>query len=106
MGNAAIPTKARHVIGRRDEGICRRCGMRASAIHHRQRRREGGHGYWNLIALCGTCHAYIHANPNEAREKGFIVSVSEQEPEKVPVFSYSGPVVLNSDGTVTWMARS
>lgn len=99
-GNA-IPTKAREVVRQRDSGICQRCGMGAGHLHHRVRRREGGHGYEILVSLCPTCHGWVHANPKQATERGFIVSTHEKNPESVPVRTYAGPVLLNTDGTAS-----
>lgn len=79
--------------------------MQSSAIHHRMRRREAGHPLWCLISLCGTCHRWAHANPTAAREKGFIIPTYEKEPEKVPVYSFAGPILLNSDGSVSWLEK-
>lgn len=95
---SAIPTKAREVIAARSHGRCERCGGRASEVHHRQRRREAGHGIPVLVHLCSTCHRYVHAHPLEARNEGFIVSFA-LDPTVVPLRHISlGWVVPTEDG--------
>ena len=71
-------------------------------IHHRQRRREGGHGYANLVGLCGTDHRWAHANPVRARELGYIISVHEKNPESVPIKSFMGWVRFTKEGEIEW----
>jgi len=45
--------------------------------HHRQRKRDGGDSYANVILLHPRCHnmghGSVHGNPDEAKERGFIV---------------------------------
>lgn len=60
------------------------CTDTATDVHHRQRRREGGHAITNLLHLCRPCHAWAHAHPAEARAAGLIVSVYG-DPATVPV---------------------
>lgn len=101
---SAIPAKVREVVDERDQKQCVRCGNRAGHKHHRQRRREGGHGYWNVISLCTTCHQWAHANPVKARETGYIVSVHETTPEDIPLKTFMGWMVLLDDGGIKWFA--
>jgi 5-methylcytosine-specific restriction enzyme A len=73
----AIPTESRRVVNDRDKGLCVRCRGRGSEWHHRRSRSvkdEHRHCPCNGILLCHTCHAWVHANPFEARGKGWIVS--------------------------------
>jgi hypothetical protein len=67
-----------HVL-RRDGDRCLWCGKALGrgevARHHRMRRRVGGDRLANILLLHGDCHRFIHANPIEARGRGFIVSV-------------------------------
>lgn len=67
-----IPTRQRELVRERDGG-CVVCGMAPYDVHHRKRRREGGHALSNLVALCRRHHAEAHANPDVARTWGLIV---------------------------------
>lgn len=68
----------------RDGGRCVRCGKPVHdfwpgfSCHHRQSRSVGPDTLENRITLCGSgttgCHQYVHANPAESREKGWIIS--------------------------------
>lgn len=98
-----IPTKARQEVGVRDNSQCRRCGMRGHEIHHRKRRREGGHGLENLVLLCRPCHAWAHANPTLAMERGYIVSVFSEDVASVPLQTFAGPMLFHPDGAVTYL---
>ena len=43
--------------------------------HHRLRRSQGGtNDLTNLLALCGVCHGYVHANPTESYRQGWLLS--------------------------------
>lgn len=65
------------------------------------RRREGGHHLWNLISMCHQCHqGWAHANPQAAREQGWIISVHQREPWLVPVKTFFGWVILTEDGQI------
>lgn len=54
------------------EIYCEKCGSNSSIdIHHlqnRQKNRPDLDEAWNLVALCRTCHAWIHAH-NTAEHK-------------------------------------
>lgn len=79
-----IPKRARKIVAERD-GCCVRCGMPATDVHHRQRRREGKHGTANLIALCRPCHGWVHSHPTQARACGYIVpATGRATPEVIP----------------------
>lgn len=78
-----IPTKSREVVRERDKGLCCRCGMSATAWHHRRSRSVKGlhqHCPCNGISLCQTCHDWVHAHPFDARSQGWIVSRSTADP--------------------------
>jgi hypothetical protein len=97
-----IPTSARQALQVRDRGQCVRCGAKAREVHHRQRRREGGHELHNLVSLCGKDHRWAHARPSEARADGFIVSVYDDDVAAAPVRAYYGWVRLTTEGGVQW----
>lgn len=97
-----IPTQVRVAVDERDRRQCLRCGAASRAQHHRQRRREGGHGLENVISLCNADHRWAHANPTEAREQGYIVSVHVDDVQAVPIRAYYGWVRLNPDGSIQW----
>jgi hypothetical protein len=102
-GNA-IPSRSRQAVAKRDRGICIICGMNGTDLHHRQRRRTGGHGVENLIRLCRTDHDTVHANPEESRRNGWIVSAhGDARPAEIPIKTYMGLIMLNTDGTVTYL---
>lgn len=80
----------------RDHGKCRRCGRQATDVHHRKVRGMGGtknaetnFGLDNLVCLCRDCHNYIHHNPRESYELGWLVH-SWDDPSKVSVLSPGG----------------
>ena len=97
-----IPAAARTALQARDGGQCLRCGAKAREVHHRQRRREGGHELHNLISLCPKDHRWAHSHPAEARPLGFIVSVYEDHVADVPIRAYYGWVRLTTEGGVQW----
>lgn len=100
-----IPSDVRLGVDARDQRRCVRCGAASRALHHRQRRREGGHGFENLISLCLADHRWAHANPSEARDAGYIVSVHATDIESVPILAYYGWVRLMSDRSLQWAAE-
>ena len=56
------------------------CGGRATNVHHRKyRSRRGSNRIENLIALCGPCHAWIHAHPEESNRLGLSLHAGESE---------------------------
>ena len=97
-----IPSAVRVAVDARDLRSCVRCGSRSRALHHRQRRREGGHGLENVISMCNACHRFVHAHPTEAREGGYIVSVYTDDVEQVPINGFYGWALLRADGSITW----
>lgn len=85
---------------------CYRCGLTARDVHHRQRRKVGGHVLSNMIMLCGWgnttgCHGWVHAHPNAARDEGFIVS-AWGDPLVESVWRWDGArVLLDDEGGVS-----
>jgi len=100
---SAIPAKARDAARSRFDGKCARCGSNGAEHHHRQRRREGGHGFWNLVLLCPTDHKWAHANPEAARENGYIISVHHDNPASAPIRTYAGWALFPEQGGVEWI---
>lgn len=96
-----IPTKSREVVRERQGGQCARCGNTYTALHHRMRRREGGHGWWNLVGLCGTCHGWAHANPGKAQEHGYILPIHIDDIPAAPIKTVWGWVTFDLDGEMT-----
>lgn len=105
MKATPIPTLSRKRVIARAQGRCERCGGKGAHWHHRRSRSvrdELTHSPANGVLLCTFDHAYVHANPTEARETGFIVS-RYQDPRLVPITRWDGAVVyLNEDGTVAF----
>lgn len=97
---SAIPQAVRTTVIKRD-AQCIRCGGPGAELHHRQRRRDAGHPVEGLIFVCRTCHTYIHANPDEARDNGWIVSAFIHHQEEVTLKTFYGWVKLNPDGKLT-----
>lgn len=62
--------------------VCQRCEQaRATALHHRKTRARGGNDHpYNLVALCGDCHLWVHMNPAESTEAGLLISASAPDP--------------------------
>jgi len=53
---------------------CERCNSTATEIHHtngREGERLNDNTYF--LSVCRNCHTYIHNNPKEAREKGWLL---------------------------------
>ena len=82
----------------RQGGQCLRCGNTYTALHHRMRRREGGHGCENLVGLCHTCHEWVHKHPKLAQEAGYIIPIHIEDISVVPIKAYYGWVTFDKDG--------
>lgn len=98
-----IPTAARNAVRERQNGQCARCGNAYSDLHHRQRRREGGHGVHNLVGLCRTDHKWVHANPKRAREDGFIIGVHEKDVASIFIKTFMGWMIFTEDGEAVFV---
>lgn len=95
------------LVRQRDRDSCQRCGIHVEigSIHHRQGR--GGfdpHRTPNLALFCGSgttgCHHYIHNNPTESYEKGWMVRrLGIATPECTPMHTFNGVVFLLPDGS-------
>ena len=85
----AIPVDVIDAVMARSGGRCEAripgvCQGRATNLHHRRLRSQGGlNTASNILALCGTgstgCHGHIHARPEWARERGFLLSAYHDE---------------------------
>ncbi len=54
---------------------CGRCGKAATEVHHKAGRR--GNRLTNVkyfMKACTPCHKYIHANPKESFQKGWLIT--------------------------------
>lgn len=101
-----IPTLSRVRVRERDKERCFRCGSptKAGQWHHRRSRgviAPHRHCPCNGVWLCPTCHRQVHANPEESRLEGLIVSRNEENPCNVPVLSWYGVLLLDCGGHVT-----
>lgn len=97
----------RLVIYVRAGGRCELCAKSLNIAnmegHHRRTRAVGPDCPCNALALCSTCHHdEVHAHPEEARARGWIVTrhASDFEPADVPVELASHPegVLLTCEG--------
>lgn len=100
-----IPRKTRLAVIARDKDRCLCCGAKGTEIQHRVRRREGGHAMGNLMRICATCHRRVHSVPQWATAKGYTVSaVQDIDPASVPLWTFSGWMLLRDDGTTQVIA--
>jgi hypothetical protein len=105
----------RELVLERDDYRCAVCGDSIvggvrSIHHHRRNRGSGGssdpaiNAPSNLLTVCGDgtsgCHGWIGANPDEAMDAGFAVSLNSSDaPAQVPVdHAVYGLVYLRDDG--------
>lgn len=98
-----IPDESRRLVEGRERMRCGRCHGPGREWHHRRSRRVRAahrHCACNGVLLCGTCHRWAHANPEDARATGFVIQQWEDEPLHVPQFRTDGWWVLVCDGTM------
>ncbi len=93
---------ATQVLLARDHGRCPVCGgliTDRAERHHRQRRAVGGDRYANLTLLHSRCHSWTTEHPQDARDRGLIVSAYD-DPGLVPLTFHGGATwLLADDGT-------
>ncbi|MFY1595426.1 HNH endonuclease [Micromonospora sp. WMMD737] len=104
-----------HIVLRRDQGCCVRCGAelhgrrgRDWSVQHRRARGAGGtrrpdtNQAHNLILLCGSattgCHGWVESNRDAARHGGWAIRQPDN-PALMPVdHALHGRVWLDADG--------
>lgn len=75
--------RARSLVAIRSGGECEvfagpDCLGRATQLHHRLRRSQGGtEALSNLLHVCPVCHSTIHQHPALAYERGWLIRGSE-----------------------------
>lgn len=98
---AAAERRARLIVRERSGGVCEACGM-ARATDWAHRVAEGQGGPWcpsNGLHLCHPDHMWCHANPQEARARGWMLH-SGDDPQMTPARLTYGWALLHADGTV------
>jgi hypothetical protein len=102
-------TERNNLIDFREQQCCARCGIRITengSRHHRKlKSRGGGDEVSNGVLLCGSgttgCHGWVHANPKQAEEKGWMIS-SGGDPKLIPiVHAIHGKVWLDDEGGIS-----
>ena len=88
-------------LGRCEARVSPACSRAPEAWHHRQTRAVGDNSPAKGLALGTHCHVHVHANPEEAREHGWIVSRHHPNPGEVPVLIRGSWWVLDSHGSMT-----
>ena len=99
--DTVIPPESRETVFVREHGLCARCFMPGAEWHHRRSRRVRGphrHCPCNGVLLCRTCHRWAHSRPDDAGEKGWIVSIYEDTPAAVPQHRPDGWWITLCDG--------
>lgn len=103
LSEAALKA-VRPLLRERAGGVCEKCGGalgRGGDAHHRLKRSGPERDVLsNLVMVCRGCHSWVHANPSQAREDGWILT-SKQAPADVPVRFAQGLVRLDDEGGVT-----
>jgi hypothetical protein len=91
----------RAAVPNRSGGRCEMCGQRATNMHHRKNRSQGGR--WspaNILHLCGSgvvgCHGYFTSHPSVAYLMGVSVRRGD-EPADIAVQTPAGLLWLSDD---------
>lgn len=98
-----IPAEVVELVLIRAAGLCEACGEpfgpASPHLHHRKRRRDGGHVASNLVALHPECHVVapqaVHQRPAWARAHGLIVSAWSDPDATVLVLADTRRVLLS-----------
>lgn len=93
----------RRLVRERSGEICEFCGRsRATDMHHRKARSQGG--YWHpagVLHLCHFDHMWITVHPAEAYRSGWSVR-SRKDPSTTPVWIAGREwCLLTDDGDIT-----
>ena len=103
MKAKSLSSAERAVVVDRERGLCARCGLPGTDWHHRRSRGVRGphtHCACNGVLLCRADHQWAHANPDEARQQGFIVRRTIEEPSVIPTLRPSGWFATDCDGAL------
>ncbi|WP_010120190.1 HNH endonuclease [Corynebacterium nuruki] len=79
MSKKRMPPEVAEAVIDRADGWCEAlipsvCTGAPEQLHHRQLRKQGGeHTTDNLVAICASCHSWIHAHPRWAYRAGLLV---------------------------------
>ena len=110
MSKKRMPEHVAEAVIERSGGKCEAmgtffCDGPAQQLHHRRMRSQGGkHTVQNLLALCASCHSWVHRHPKESYRLGWLVR-SVKDPLEVPV-QYRGLTShLDAEGGVTWVGN-
>jgi hypothetical protein len=98
----AAERNARKIVRERSQDHCEiGLNCRATEVHHRMNRSQGGS--WkpsNLLHLCAAHHSHVTTHPQAAREQGWAVA-SHQDPANTPVWlAGRGFAFLADDGDI------
>lgn len=100
-----IPVQVADMVKARAGGHCELwiagvCTTRIEQLHHRRMRsQQGRHTVRNLVGVCNACHGYVHRNPRESYENGWLVH-SWADPNGTPVVRRARETLLLEDGRV------
>ena len=61
---------------------CRRCGKRATEVHHETYKRIYNEQLSDLTALCGNCHEAAHSGKTQRRKEGTPEKRGYQKPKQ------------------------
>lgn len=73
------PQEVKDAVWRRSGGMCEakaspECRKYAGQLHHRRMRSQGGPDtVENALHVCTPCHGYIHDNPQQSYEAGWLI---------------------------------
>lgn len=72
--------EVRPLIEARSLGVCEICRWATGVhLHHKLRRSQGGTNTLdNLLLVCSEDHEFIHSNPEQSYEKGWLIRSSRR----------------------------
>lgn len=73
--NRDFPQSVRAAVRARAGDRCEACRLASiDHFHHKLRRGQGGVGSLeNCAGLCHVCHEWVHANPEDSYELGWLI---------------------------------